>query len=264
MTIGWREQTESRSGLRANPAGIDLKYWLSGVIDDVAAYSYALGASAPMWITAGQVLYRQDVQMDHRGNGLWDVSIPYGPEDKRVGQWDFDFDTTGGTVRIFQAKSTQVFKAAGAGGPDHKDAIDVQGDEVRGTEIVIPVLTMNYTFRHPTGMVNEAFARNIARNTGKVSNKTWHGFAAGECLFMGGTGRSGSQSESSVGYRIACAENVSGLTIGEIANIAKKGWDSVWIAYKNLVDADNKVKQPEYVYVQRVYDEMDFAAVLGF
>lgn len=263
MSIIWQEAKDSRK-VRGNPAGIDLRYHLAGVIDDVAAWSYALGNTTPMWIAAGQVLYRQDVQLDHRGNGLWSVSVPYGPENKQVGQFDFDYDTQGGTIRIFQAKATQVFPA---GGPDNKDAIDVQGNDVRGAEIVIPALRMNYTFRHPLGVVNEAFARNIARNTGKTNNKKWHGFEAGECLFLGSTGRSGSQSEASVGYSIACSENVTGLTIGAIANVAKKGWESVWISYKDVEVAGPpkaRVKQPEYVYVQRVYDECDFAAVMGF
>lgn len=257
--IIWQEATDSRK-VRGNPGGIELNYHLAGVIDDVAAWSYALGNTTPMWIAAGQILYRQDVQLDHRGNGLWSVTVPYGPENKQVGQWDFDFDTQGGTVRIFQAKATQVFPA----GPDNKDAIDVQGNDVRGTEIVIPALRMNYTFRHPLGVVNEAYARNIARNTGKTNDRTWHGFAAGECLFLGATGRSGSQSEATIGYSIACSENVTGLTIGAIANVAKKGWESTWISYKDLVDAGKPVKQPEYVYVQRVYDECNFSAVLGF
>lgn len=258
--IIWQETKDSRK-VRGNPGGIELSYHLAGVIDDVAAWSYALGATSPIWITAGQALYRQDVQLDHRGNGVWLVTVPYGPEDKRVGQWDFDFDTQGGTVRIFQAKATTVFPA---GGPDHKDAIDVQGDDVRGTEIVIPALRMNYSFRFPTGMVNEAFARNIARNTGKTNDRTWHGFAAGECLFLGATGKSGSSSETTIGYSIACSENVTGLTIGAVAAVAKKGWESVWISYLDAVDAGVKVKQPEHVYVQRVYDECNFASVLGF
>jgi hypothetical protein len=258
--IIWQEAKESRK-VRTNPAGLDMSYVLGGVIDDVAAWSYALGNTSPMRIAAGQVLYRQDVQLDHRGNGLWAVSVPYGPENKQVGQWDFDFDTQGGTVRIFQAKATQVFPA---GGPDNKDAIDVQGNDVRGTEIVIPALRMNYTFRHPAGIITEAYARNIARNTGKTNNGIWHGFAAGECLFLGASGRSGSNSEATISYSIACSENVTGLTIGAIAGVAKKGWESVWISYKDVVDAGKPVKQPEYVYSQRVYDECSFPAVLGF
>lgn len=261
--IIWQEATESRK-VRGNPGGIELNYHLAGVIDDVAAWSYALGNTTPMWIAAGQVLYRQDVQLDHRGNGLWLVTVPYGVEDKRVGQWDFDFDTQGGTVRIFQAKATQVFKAAGAGGPDHKDAIDVQGDDVRGTEIIIPALRMNYSFRYPSGMITEAYARGMARNVGKTNDRTWHGFARGECLLLGSTGRSGSSSETTLTHSIACSENVTGLTIGAIANVAKKGWETVWISYKSTKDGDNPVKQPEFVYVQRVYDECDFANVLGF
>lgn len=258
--IDWRERHTSRR-ITTNPPGIELQFSLSGEIDDVAAWSYALGNTSPMWITAGQILYRQDVRLDHRGAGLWYVDVPYGPENKQVGQWDFDFDTQGGTIRIFQSKKTTPFPA---GAPDHKGAIDVQGDDVRGTEIVIPALRMTYNFRHAAGVVNEAFARMLARNTGRTNKNQWHGFAAGEALFLGANGRQGSQTEASVGYSIACSENVTGLTIGALANIAKRGWESVWISYKDDVDGGGKVKQPEFVYVEQVYDECDFAAVLGF
>lgn len=262
MSIGWSERTSSR-GVTGNPPSVLLQYALSGVIDDVAAYSYALGNTSPMWIAANQLLYRQDLKLDHRGNGLWYVDVPYGPENKQVGQWDFDFDTTGGTVRLYQSKETQTFPP---GGPDHHGAIDVQGKdlEVRGVDIVIPALRLGYTFRHPAGIMNEARAVHLARNTAKTNSAPWHGFAAGECLFLGAQGRSGSQSEASVTYSIACSENLVNKTIAEIAGVTKRGWWVSWISYERAVDGGQPVRRAEWIYVERVYDEMDFYAVLGF
>jgi len=262
MSIEWRERRESRRmPSTASEPSIELAYTLIGVIDDVQAWSYALSATSPVWITAGQVLYRQDVRLDHRGNGIWHVDVPYGPVNKQTGQWDFDFDTQGGTVRIFQSKSTSRFPA---GATDHKGAIDLQNGEIRGTEIVIPALRMNYSFRFPSGVVSEGYARNLARNTGKTNIAQWHGFDAGEALFLGGTGKSGSQSESTVQFSIACSENATGLTIGGIANVAKKGWETVWIAYEDDENNDDPIRSPKAVYAEKVYDEMDFASVLGF
>lgn len=262
MTIGWRETHKSRR-ITTNPPGIELDYQLTGTDDHAAAWSYAMGASSGVYIAAGQVLYRQDLRLDYAGAGGWNVNVPYGPQNKQVGAWDFDFDTSGGTLRIFQSKETVTFPA---GAPDHRGAIDVQGKdlEVRGTEIVIPALRLGYTFRHPAGVLNEFRAVQLGRATGKTNSAPWHGFAAGECLFLGASGRSGSQSESSVTYSVACSENISNVTIGGIANVSKKGWWTSWISHEKAVDGGEPVKRAEWIYTERVYDEMDFAAVLGF
>ncbi len=260
MAIRFDERPDSRA-LSANPPKIDLKYNLSGISDDVTAYSFALSATPSAWLVGGQTLWRSDLQLDPRGFELWTVSVPYIPENRQVGQWDFDFDTSGGTVHITQSKSTTAFPP---GAPDHKGAIDVEGDTVKGGEIVIPALRMSYSFRWASGAVNEAMARNLARATGKTNSVAWHGFAAGELLFLGATGRNGSSCETTLTYHMAASENVTGLTIGAIAGVAKKGHEMVWISYKPAVDAGEKVRQPQFCYVEKVYGEMNFAATLGF
>lgn len=261
MAVDWRERTESRAVSGA--PSLEMQFVLSGVIDDVAAWSYALGNTSPIRIAAGQTVYRQikDIKLDHRGFGLWNISVPYAPNNEQAGSFDFDFDTQGGTLRITQSKATQTFPA---GGPDHKGAIDVDGTEVRGADIIIPALRLNYTFRHPLGVMNEARAVALARATGKTNSVAWHGFAAGECLFLGAQGKSGTTSESSVTYYVAASENLTNQTIGAIANVNKKGWEIAWVSYEPADDAGRPARRAQWIYVEQVYDSMNFAAVLGF
>jgi hypothetical protein len=216
-----------------------------------------------MRIAAGQVVYRDNksISLSHRGNGLWFITVPYVPENEQPGSFDFDFETQGGTIRITQSKSTQTFPA---GGPDHKGAIDVDWTEVRGAEIVIPALRMNYTFRHPLGVMNESRAVTLARATGKTNSVAWHGFAAGECLFLGASGKSGTNSEASVTYSIAASENLTSQTIGAITGVNKKGWELTWVSYQPAVAGGEPIRKAQWIYVERVYDEMNFAAILGF
>ena len=45
------------------------------------------------------------------------------------------------------------------------------------------------------------------------------------------------------------------------ASVNKKGWEYVWVRYADAEDQDVLVKQPIAVYVERVYEEGDFAAL---
>ena len=56
----------------------------------------------------------------------------------------------------------------------------------------------------------------------------------------------------------------SGLTVGSITGISKKGWEYLWVLYEEAEDATAKalVKVPVAVYIERVYEEGDFAGLV--
>ncbi len=48
-------------------------------------------------------------------------------------------------------------------------------------------------------------------------------------------------------------------------NIAKAGHDVLWVAHESTVDdEDRPARKPKAIYVEKVYQDADFAAVLGF
>lgn len=255
------EKPTSRS-MTHEPPTITYLYTLAGTQEHGIAWAYAYSATPTMVAAAGSALYRQDVRVSAVGYDLWDVEVPYGKLDKTTGQYRFSFNTTGGTVRITQAKSH--IATFPAGGPDHGGAIDVDGREVKGADIVIPALKLSYTFRHPLGIVNEALAVRLARITGQVNSATWHGFLAGEALFLGCNGSGGTDTESEVTYEIACSQNLTSATIGGITGVNKKGWEISWVSFADAVDGGKPVREAEYIYVERVYDTFNFAQQLGF
>ena len=260
-TLRFDEKPTSGAQSLENPS-ITKLYTLCGITDHAAAFVYARGATATMIAAAGQVLYRQDVRLDHVGYDVWDVVVPYGPIDRTLGEYRFSFSTSGGSINIRQAKEhIAVFPA---GKPDNKGAIDVQNGEAQGTDIVIPALKITYTFRHPAAVVNEALAVKLARLTGKTNSAAWHGFKAGECLFLGATGSDGSSSEAEVQYEIAASEEMTSATIGTITGVSKKGWEVAWVSFKDDVDGGKPIRKADYISIERVYDSFDFAAQLGF
>ena len=64
-----------------------------------------------------------------------------------------------------------------------------------------------------------------------------------------------------ISFRFAASPNVTGLTIGEMTGIDKKGWEYLWVRYADAEDATAKalVKLPIAAYVEKVYEEGDFS-----
>lgn len=62
-------------------------------------------------------------------------------------------------------------------------------------------------------------------------------------------------------YRFAGSPNRTGLTVGPIVGINKKGWEYMWVRYADSEDTVAKaiVKKPAAAYIERVYDEGNFS-----
>lgn len=215
-------------------------------------------------------LYRQNMTISEIGHALYHITVPYGQQEQAAtGAYTLSFDTTGGTVRIFNSKETISKNAAsGESAPDYKGLIGVNGDKVEGVDIIIPALKVNVQFKHPSGVITTAQMKTLANATGSVNSDSFLGFSAGEVLFLGATGSAGTDTETTVGYQFAIEANDSALSIGDIADFEKKGHEYVWIAYKDATSSAGGttygVKQPQFAYVERVYTTNAFGTVLGF
>lgn len=260
MSFSFTESPRSRQS-SANPPSLTLNYIAEGESNEQTVHAYAYGYTPAMYSTVYGTLYRQNITVSPQGSALFEVTVPYGPVNREIGQWDWDYDTTGGSVIITASKGTTAFPG---GAPDHKGAIDVQGDEVRGTSVVIPALRINVTFKHGPGVITLPRVKNLARWTGKVNSTSFLTFDAGEVLFLGSRGKSGSSAQADSTYQFAMSENATGLSIGDIANVAKKGWEFLWVQFKPEVDGGKAVRQPEAAYAEQVYGTFDMAAALGF
>ncbi|MEO0513610.1 MAG: hypothetical protein AAF108_12090 [Planctomycetota bacterium] len=102
--------------------------------------------------------------------------------------------------------------------------------------------------------------------TGKVNSGGFRGFAAGEVLFLGATGArrgTGPDDDWEITFRFAASPNVTGLSVGSINGIAKKGWEYLWVRYADQEDtsANTIVKRPVAAYVERVYDQGNFGGL---
>lgn len=266
MALELQETPASRVSENSNSGTYELVYTSTGEFDDFAVQTYALD-STPTWVAmpAG-VLYRQSVRVEPVAWKVYKVTVSYGKRDSSnlpSGEFSFSFDTTGATVNIKCAKSHLV--SYPTDGDWHKGAINVKTDgSVDGCEIVIPGLKLSYAFKHPAGEVTETFARNLAAATGKINSDEWRGFQPGELLFAGGSGSDGTEAEAEVGYQFIASGNATGLSIGGITGIAKRGHDYAWVEFEEALHSGESVQRPKRVHVEAVYDPISFRDTLGW
>ncbi|MCS7168060.1 MAG: hypothetical protein RMI91_12010 [Gemmatales bacterium] len=76
---------------------------------------------------------------------------------------------------------------------------------------------------------------------------------------MGASGSQRGQDDWEITFSFAASPNATGLTVGEITDIEKKGWEYLWVRYQDIEDENVLVKQPAAVYVEQVYSHGDFA-----
>ena len=84
---------------------------------------------------------------------------------------------------------------------------------------------------------------------------------AGEVLFLGASGSKRSTGDWEITFRFAASQNRTGITIGDITDIVKGGWDYLWVRYEDSEDTGAKqlVKKPVAVYIEQVYHLKDFS-----
>jgi hypothetical protein len=221
----------------------------------------ALADSAPTtWGTA--LIPRVSYDVEQIADRIWIGTVNYGYNKKEVGDIEYSFDTGGGSQKITQTISPLNVWRYGNSAPDFKGAINVDDNSVNGVDIVVPVYSFNETRIVDNDDVGSAFKSALFNLTGKVNHLSWHGFNAGEVLFMGASGsRHGRRGDWEINYKFAASPNKTNITIGTITGIDKKGWEYLWVRYEKSTDQNCLVQIPKAVYVHQVYEYGDFAAL---
>lgn len=247
-----------------------IPFTVVGTYDEGTALNVAI-ATSPVYRSG---LWRQNITLTLEGHNFWRGVVHYGAFQRAVGQWHLSFDTTGGTLHITisgPSPARYMVNKYGTNAPYTEKGpapIGAHGDQIDGCDIVVPALKLTWTFRHPKAFMTLSQIKRLAQVTGMTNKEPWMTFAANELLFLGCTGREGSDTEAEVTYNFVASQNATGLSVGTIGNIAKKGHDYIDIHYKDsteVVGAETKpIKDVEYVLVHRVYDEINFHTEFGF
>jgi len=251
--------------------GVDLKFAVLGTEIDIEVRALVEGTIPAIF--RGMVF--KNYRIDHKGGGVWDVSVRYGQDDTESDEADpggapaqpgdqlgpsYTFETSGGTQHITQSLETiSKHGKPGVNPPDFKGAIGVSADAVEGTDITVPVFRFSETYSIPVPLITHAYKLQVFDLTGKVNNAAFKGFAIGEVLFLGASGSRRGLEKWEITYQFAASKNAVNLKVGDIQNINKKGWEYLWVRYGDVEDQKVLIKQPEAAYVERVYEPGNFA-----
>ena len=265
MAVTVREKFDSPQVSTGTNPSAELRFIIKGTEDDAAA-RVELAVAAPsvfdLYGTGLVFLPRAGLSLEHLGYELWEGVVRYepGPSPEEA---QFSFDTGGGTQHITQSLATQRYAPPGETAPNCYGAIGVTADSIEGVDITVPVYQFSETHYLAPELVTDAYKGILFLLTGRVNGGPFRNFAAGECLFLGASGSKRGSGDWEITYRFAASPNVTGLAIGDITGIAKKGWEYLWVRYQDAETDDGKwlIKKPVAVYVEQVYPAGDFSGL---
>ena len=257
---------EDQFGRRLSGDRGEFTYLIKGT-DDAAAARGALLSEAPETYGGIPLLDAEVNEIAGAEGFSGRVNYGYsggGGSPPEPGDSSFTFDTGGGTQHITHSLSTiGSYAPPDQTAPDFQGAIGVTENGVEGVDITIPVYRWSEKHTKAAADVTQAYKLALAALTGQVNAAGFRGFAAGEVVFLGASGsRQGDDEDDpwDIVFNFARNPNKTGLTVGPITGIAKKGWEYLWVLYREEEDTDAKriVQRPIAAYVEQVYEGGSF------
>ncbi len=261
------EKSDSPAVREGDQPSIERRYQVLDITDETAALA-ALASFAP---TSDDGLVRQSIALDPVGYDFWEGVVKYGIRKRpETNESTYAFDTTGATAKITHSLETVAAYAPGnlassSGGiavpgitPDFQGAIGFDGNTIQGCTKTIPTFQWTETHYKPLTFVNSSYRLTLANLTGTVNSGDFRDFSAGEVLFLGASGTMRGSEDWELQYKFVASPNVDELTLGGIGNIAKDGWDYLWVLYEDATDENTLVRVPKAVYIERIYERKDF------
>jgi hypothetical protein len=244
---------------RATSGRIDtdeLRYIVTGTEDESVVIG-TVKAYVPALIG---IMEPQNVEANPLGNGIWEAIVPYEGKDET----QYTFETGGATAHVTQSLQTIArYAADGETAPNFNGAIGVNGDNIDGTDVTVPIYNFAETHKMAASTVTASYKAALFAATGKVNNASFKGFSSGEVLFLGASGSKTGLDKWEIAFKFAASPNVTNLDVGGITVSSKKGWEYLWVRFRDADDAAAKslVKRPSSAYVERVYESADFSTL---
>ncbi len=263
-----------------------LEYVCHGTSNDVVAKA-AISAVAPFNYPGIAGLVLQDINTRPLGGLLFYGTVDYAPDDAplfpAVGLGgaplpvpipaptvatplgaDFAFDLSAQTEKVTQSLQTiGKFRRGPGVAPDNKGAIGLAGDgEVKGCDRIKPYL--EWSTSKTFASVTMAYIFALSELVGTTNNAPFYGGDTGTQLFLGASGNTKDINKCVVTFKFAHQKHRTSIPICDGLTVpSKKAWEYLWIAYRDTDDPDaNKlVQQPDAAYVEKIYEEGNYATM---
>jgi hypothetical protein len=242
---------------------IESEYIITGESDEFLANAELNTATA--LIVFG--LVKKSVSINERlGEDSWRGTVKWGKfEAKEVGDSSFSFDTGGGTAHV--QTSLETVSSTPAPGipaaPDFENAIGVTDSSVEGIDITAPQYHFEETHFFDVSYVTDAYKATLFSLTGAWNTFAFKNFAIGECMFMGASGSLRDYVTWEITYKFVCQPNRASFLAGSITVPAKRGFDYLWLRYREVEDAaaGHMARRPIAAYVEKVSPDGDLALI---
>ncbi len=268
----------------------DFEYEITNCPTSAEAYFNLLGGNGADWpgvegLLQGCLL--RTISMAPDGPDAWRATCSYSEakiqtKEKEkltaIGQFRISFSSKSQTLKQYTAKSTTSYAATGDTAPDFKGAINVNAEgEVEGVESIVPSLTVSVTQRMEGASLTPAYAITVAGLIGKYNNDEFMGFPAGTMQLTAGDGSLSFEipnpnaelsdpippQDRELSFEFLFSPNLTGISIGNVTGINKKGHQYMWTLWRDSIDAGKVFRKPRAVYVQDLYgiEPADFSAL---
>lgn len=284
MPVTLHETWDSRDTNVSTQGGGVVRRWIGiGSVEEDEVYDATLTGSPDYY----DGFIRSDIKLTPLGGPNWKVEVTYAPRgagggDQPVGDTGsggiggepasqptapsetdllgagWSIETSGASQRILQSLVTnESVRRGGGAAPDYKRAIGVTRDGVQGTEIFVPKLEITRSVQRAT--VTIEYLKTLRRLTGRVNNDTFYTFPEGTLLYLGASGTFTVGEGWSFTHKFAYEPNETLINICDGLTVsAKAGWDYLWVAYSEEVEANQVAPLPLAAYVEEVYPYADF------
>lgn len=257
----------SRSETIAAKSTAEIQYFVFNATDEDDVKVTA-EANLPI-VYSGMELDRWDIT-ERVNETTWRITAYYKTTDEDTAEEEpepvFSFEVSAGTQHVTQSLET-VSRYGGDASSELAGAIGVDGDNVNGVDIIVPEYSFSETWLLPASIVTGAYRRQLGLMVGTINSSAFRGYQAGEVMFYGISGsKKGTDPDDDyeMTFTFKYSRNRTDIEVGSdpiLGPVTKRGWDYMWIQYGADVDDDRKVliKKPIAVYVERLYEESDFA-----
>lgn len=207
------------------------------------------------------------------GRAVYGYSGGANTADLEVGDTRIVINSVGGSTNITQSLATVASYGAAQ---DFKGAIGVDSEgNIQGTTIVtggldftvVKIVASTDLTTTYLGSLLALTTPNPTTNAAPFSHEDSDGrqvsLAIGEGLFLGFQNTPRGNGEDELRFNFKGSKNLTGITVGDITDIAKKGWEHLWVHYEPKVDdvANKLVQNADAAYVEKIYNAGDWSAL---
>ena len=227
-----------------------------------ASYGDSLLAGAAITADPGGGIREVEVRYEHASASFSGDSLS---QVKRAGDLIWTFDATGEWIRVKRGLSLIQRVPANAVNPGLRIGWDGSGDDdVGGVECLLCRMREKCVATFRAREIDISFKRTVMRLTGRVNRSSFHGWEAGEVLFLGASQGAAYRNRGGkwlvdVTYRFAIAPNENAPSLGGYSFAGRvEGWDHRWAIWGRNVAAGTPGNRVRGIYLTRLYPRADF------